>query len=91
MAGLNVKVYAPEKSNATTCSMDQVRAFVKQIKEKQDEIKGIREDIKELTNDFVDEYGLPKKEVNVAIRMLKSDIDPDIVTEIYANIADLVG
>jgi uncharacterized protein (UPF0335 family) len=87
-----IKLYAGDnESKASTCSMDQIRAFVRQVKEKEDEIKGIREDIKQLTNDFVDEYGLPKKEVNVAIRMLKGDIDPDVVSEIYANIADLVS
>jgi len=91
MAGkLNIKVYAGDKGKSATCSMDQIRAFVRQVKEKEDDIKQIREDIKELTNDFVDEYGLPKKEVKVAIRMLKGDIDPDVVSEIYANIADLV-
>jgi uncharacterized protein (UPF0335 family) len=90
MAGIKVKVFANKNSDATTCSMEQIRAFVRQVKEKQDDIQIIRDDIKQLTNDFVDEYGLPKKEVTVAIRMLKGDIDPDIVTEIYANIADLV-
>ena len=35
--------------------------------------------------------GVPKKEIDTAIKMLRSDIDPDSTTEIYANIADLVG
>nr|BDD46193.1 hypothetical protein 28 [bacterium] len=93
MAGrLKMKIYVGDNKDtkATTCSMDQIRAFVKQIKEFEDEIKNLREKIKETTNDFVDEYGLPKKEVKVAIRMLKTDIDPEVVSEIYANIADLV-
>ena len=34
--------------------------------------------------------GIPKKEIDTAIKMLKSDIDPDSTTEIYANISDLV-
>lgn len=89
-AKLNVKVYAGKNGKTATCSMDQIRAFVRQVKEKEEEIKQIREDIKQLTTDFVDEYGLPKNEVKVAIRMLKGDVDPDIVSEIYANIADLV-
>jgi len=95
MVGENIrlKVYVGdnEKTNATTCSIEQIRAFVKTLKAYEDEVKEIREKIKETTNDFVDEYGLPKKEVKVAIRMLKGDIDPDVVSEIYANIADLVS
>ena len=87
---VKIKVYANDDGNATVCSMDQIRAFVKQVKEKEKEIKDLREDIKQLTNDFVDEYGLPKKEVNYAIRMLKGDVDSELVSEIYANIADLV-
>jgi uncharacterized protein (UPF0335 family) len=87
---LKIKVKDGVASNASTCDMDQIRAFVRQVKEKEDEIKVIREDIKELTDDFVSTYGVPKKEIKVAIRMLKGDIDPDVVSEIYANIADLV-
>lgn len=79
-----------QKSLATTCSMEQVRSFVKQVKEIEEDIKTKREDIKKLTADFIEEYNLPKKEVTTAIRMLKGDIDPDIVSEIYSNIADLI-
>ncbi len=34
--------------------------------------------------------GIPRKEIATAEKMLKSDIDPDMTTEIYGNIADLV-
>lgn len=34
--------------------------------------------------------GVPRKEIDEAIKMLKGDIDPQITTEIYANISDLV-
>jgi hypothetical protein len=87
----NVKMLSPEESsNATTFSMDQVRAMVKQLNEIEDQVKGLREQRKQIVSDFVDEYGVPKKEVTAAIRMLKSGTDPEIVSEVYAHIADLV-
>tara|TARA_R110002074_G_scaffold341555_1_gene512074 strand:- start:1673 stop:1966 length:294 start_codon:yes stop_codon:yes gene_type:complete len=89
---IKLKVYVGDnaKTNATTCSMEQIRSFVKTIKAYEQEITDVREKIKQTTNDFVDEYGLPKKEVKVAIRMLKGDIDPEMVSAIYVNIADLI-
>lgn len=36
------------------------------------------------------EQGMPKKEIDVAIKALKSDIDLDVSTEIYANVSDLI-
>lgn len=71
-------------------TMDSVRSMVKQMNEIEDQIKDLRDDKKELFNDFVDNYNVPKKEVLVAIRMLKGDIDPQVTTDIYCNIADLV-
>lgn len=41
--------------------------------------------------DAAKDNGIPKKEIDTAIKMLKSDIDPDSTTEIYSAIADLVG
>jgi hypothetical protein len=34
--------------------------------------------------------GMPRKEIATAEKMLKSDIDPTITTQVYGNIADLV-
>ena len=34
--------------------------------------------------------GVPKKEIDEAIRMLKKDVDPTMTSEIYTNIADLI-
>lgn len=34
--------------------------------------------------------GIPRKEITTAEKMLKSDIDPSVTSEVYANIADLV-
>lgn len=51
------------------------------------------EDLKTEKADLVAEAksnGVPKKEIDTAIKMLKGDIDPDSTTEIYTNIADLV-
>jgi predicted nucleic acid-binding Zn-ribbon protein len=35
--------------------------------------------------------GIPRKEITTAEKMLKGDIDPEVTTEVYLNIADLVG
>lgn len=71
-------------------AMQQVRALVKQMKEIDEKIVELRDDRKELVKDFVDTYNVPMKEVKEAIKMLKSDIDPDVTAQIYAGIADLV-
>lgn len=34
--------------------------------------------------------GVPRDEIDVAIKMLKKDIDPAVAAEVFANIADLV-
>ena len=74
----------------TEFTMDSVRSMVKQMNEIEDKVKDLREEKKELFEDFVEHYNVPKKEVMIAIRMLKSDIDPETTVDIYANIADLV-
>lgn len=71
-------------------AIQQVRALVKQMKEIDEKITELRDDRKELVKDFVDTYNVPMKEVKEAIKMLKSDIDPDVTAQIYAGIADLV-
>ena len=76
--------------SATQFTMDSVRSMVKQMNEIEDKVKDLREEKKELFDDFVEHYNVPKKEVMIAIRMLKGDIDPDTTVDIYANIADLV-
>ncbi len=85
----DVKVFGSKEGNATTCSMEQIRNFVKQLRELELEMEGTKKKIKDLIADFTEEYSIPKKEISAARRMLKSDIDPDITSEIYANIADL--
>jgi hypoxanthine phosphoribosyltransferase len=75
---------------STGFTMESVRSMVKQMNEIDDQIKDLRESKKEMVQDFVDEYNIPKKEVSVAIRMLKTDVDPETTVDIYSNIADLV-
>tara|TARA_B100000131_G_C18036257_1_gene580552 strand:- start:71 stop:352 length:282 start_codon:yes stop_codon:yes gene_type:complete len=77
-------------NQSTPFTMESVRSMVKQMNEIDDDIKRLREDKKELFSDFIEQYNVPKKEVMTAIRMLKGDIDPEITTDIYTNIADLV-
>ena len=71
-------------------TMESVRSMVKQMNEIDEQVKDLRESKKEMIQDFIDEYNIPKKEVLVAIRMLKIDVDPETTIDIYSNIADLV-
>ncbi len=81
---------SPVDSPSAEFTMDSVRSMVKQMNEIDEQIKDLRESKKEMIQDFIDEYNIPKKEVTVAIRMLKSDVDPETTVDIYTNIADLV-
>lgn len=58
-------------------------------KEYSAEIDRLKEDRKDLIADGKT-AGIPKKEVDTAIKMLKSDIDPESTSTIYSEIADLV-
>lgn len=71
-------------------TMDNVRSMVKQMGEIDEKLKELRDERKELISSFIEEYGVPKKEVMEAIKMAKGDIDPEVTASIYANIADLV-
>ncbi len=82
-----------EENRATTMNgidVDVVRSMVKQMNEIDEQIKDLREDKKELISDFIENHDVPKKEIMVAIRMLNGDIDPDVTSYLYANLADLV-
>ena len=81
---------ASSVADSNEFTMESVRSMVKQMNEIDDQIKDLRESKKEMIQDFIDEYNIPKKEVTVAIRMLKTDVDPDTTVDIYTNIADLV-
>lgn len=71
-------------------TMENVRSMVKQLNEIDDQMKELRDERKRIIADFVDEYNVPLKEIKEAVKMAKSDIDPEVTASIYANIADLV-
>jgi molecular chaperone GrpE (heat shock protein) len=71
-------------------TMESVRSMVKQLNELDEQMKELRDERKRVVADFVDEYNIPLKEVKEAVKMAKSDIDPEITASIYAHIADLV-
>ena len=54
------------------------------------EINDLVEERKQLLNDASTD-GIPKKEIDEAIKMLQKDIDPTVCTEVYKVIGDLVG
>jgi flagellar hook-associated protein FlgK len=80
---------APEVKNGNY-TMESVRSMVKQLNELDGQMKELREERKRVIADFVDEYNVPLKEIKEAVKMAKSDIDPEVTASIYANIADLV-
>jgi hypothetical protein len=71
-------------------TMENVRSMVRQMSELDSQIKDLRDERKKIISDFIDEHNVPKKEVMEAIKMVKSDIDPEVTASIYAHIADLV-
>ena len=77
-------------NNLNGIDVEVVRSMVKQMNEIDEQIKDLREDKKELISDFIENHDVPKKEIMVAIRMLKGDIDPDITSFLYSNLADIV-
>lgn len=79
----------PEVKNGNY-TMDSVRSMVKQLNEIDQQMKELRDERKRVVADFVDEYNVPLKEVKEAVKMAKSDIDPEVTASIYAHIADLV-
>ena len=79
----------PEVKNGNF-TMDSVRSMVKQLNELDEQMKELRDERKRVVADFVDEYNIPLKEVKEAVKMAKSDIDPEVTASIYAHIADLV-
>lgn len=79
----------PEVKNGNY-TMESVRSMVKQLNEIDDQMKELRDERKRVIADFVDEYNVPLKEIKEAVKMAKSDIDPEVTASIYANIADLV-
>lgn len=85
-----VESETPREVKNGNFEMERVRAMVKQLNEIDDQMKELREERKRIVEDFVDEYNVPLKEVKEAIKMAKSDIDPDVTSSIYAHIADLV-
>jgi DNA repair exonuclease SbcCD ATPase subunit len=55
----------------------------------EEKLQEAMEDKRQLIADAKDD-GVPRKEIDAAIKMLKKDIDPELTTEVYSNIADLV-
>ncbi len=54
--------------------------------EYEDVVKDKKQLIKDAKND-----GIPKAEIDIAIKMLKKDIDPEVTSKVFVNIADLIG
>lgn len=54
-----------------------------------DELADATEERKQLIDDAKQD-GIPRAEIDFAIKMLKKNVDPSVTTEIFKNIADLV-
>lgn len=90
----------------TILSMDEIQTIDEQIKELKDQrkkfiqestvIQSYADAVKQAVNDKrqlisgAKQNGVPKDEIDLAIRALQKDIDISASVDIYANIADLV-
>lgn len=97
---------AKEDLKSVVTSLEEVISIdeqIKQLKEERKEIiessevvRSYKEKLEELVDDKDDvifqakQDGVPKNEVDAAIRCLKSDTDITTVQEIYIQIADLI-
>lgn len=87
-------------------SNDEIQSIDEQIKQLREERKAlinnstVIQSYVEIVNEAIDEKrqiisdakdnGVPRGEIDLAIRALKKDLDMKISTEVYTNIADLV-
>lgn len=68
----------------------------KQVIEESEVIQSYAAELKEILEekqqiiDTAKQNGVPKKEVDMAIKALKTDVNTVILTDIYINIADLI-
>jgi SMC interacting uncharacterized protein involved in chromosome segregation len=76
--------------------MKDLREKKKQIIEENPVIQGYVQKVDEAVEDRrqlisdAKQDGVPQKEINAAIKMIRQDIDPKITSDIYSQIADLI-
>jgi hypothetical protein len=81
-----------ELKDAAKAARDALKSYVEThavYKEYTARIDQLKEDKKDLVAD-AKTNGIPKKEIDIAIKALKQDISLEDSTEIYTNIADLI-
>lgn len=81
-----------ELKDAAKAARDALKSYVEThpvYKEYTAKIDQLKEDKKDLIAD-AKTNGIPKKEIDIAIKALKQDISLEDSTEIYTNIADLI-
>lgn len=81
-----------ELKSAAKAARDALKGYIDShavYKEYTAKLEQLKEDKKDLIAE-AKTNGIPKKEIDIAIKMLKTDTDPDDTVEIYRQVSDLV-
>lgn len=81
-----------ELKSAAKAARDALKGYIDShavYKEYTAKLEQLKEDKKDLIAE-AKTNGIPKKEIDIAIKMLKTDTDPDNTVEIYRQVSDLV-
>lgn len=86
-----IKILSTNENSDVTCwDMEDAKEYVKVYMTYEMQIKDLQESRREWSKDFIDEKGLPKKELASALSAAKKELDMDIVSEIFDNITEMV-
>jgi hypothetical protein len=86
-----IKILSTNENSDVTCwDMEDAKEYVKVYMTYELQIKDLQESRREWSKDFLDEKGLPKKELSTALSAAKKELDIEVVSEIFNNIAEMV-
>ena len=86
-----IKIMSTNENSDLTCwDMEDAKEYVKVYMTYEMQIKDLQESRREWSKDFLDEKGLPKKELSTALSAAKKELDMDVVSEIFNNITEMV-
>jgi hypothetical protein len=89
-----VRIYSDdqnENSTETTWNLDDVKEYARQFLVYEQQLKDIQEARKEWSKDFLESKNIPKKELAMALKVIKQKLNLDDVQEIHDSISDLFG
>ena len=91
---MTIKIFneSDETENTnTTWSMDDIKDYVKQFMVYEQQISDLTQARSEWSAQYIKDKSLPKKELSQALKAVKSQIDMDIVNEIYDSISGMLS